>query len=58
MAALADDPEFWRAKAKEARETATQLSNEQARRHMLNCAMSYERLAEMAERALAATGGS
>lgn len=47
---IENSPEFWRAKAEEARAMANYLTNEQARQHMLNCAASYDRLARMAER--------
>jgi hypothetical protein len=47
-----NDPAFWRAKAEEARAMADYLTNDRARRSMLNCATSYERVARMAERGI------
>jgi hypothetical protein len=47
-----NDPAFWRVKAKEARAMADYLTNDRARRCMLNCAVSYERVAQMAERGI------
>ena len=47
-----DDPEHWLARAEEARRMADYLTNATAREHMLNCAKSYERIAEMARQRL------
>jgi len=47
-----NDPAFWRAKATEARAMADYLTNDRARQCMLNCAASYERIAQMAERGI------
>ena len=47
-----NDPVFWRAKAEEARSTAENLINPQARDHMLSAARSYEPLAELAEQTM------
>ena len=47
---IESSPEFWRAKAEEARAATDYLTNEQARQHMLNRATSDEPLAHMAER--------
>jgi len=48
-----NDPVFWRAKAKEARTLADKLKDAIARQHMLSAALSYDRLAELAEQSLA-----
>jgi len=50
MEGLGNSPAYWGDRAKKARSTARCLSNPLARQHMLNCAMSYDRLARMAER--------
>ena len=47
-----NDPAFWRAKSEEARAMADYLTNDRARQCMLNCAVSYERVAQMAERGI------
>lgn len=51
MSELEHKPEYWRAKAEEARAVADILANPAARQHMLSCAKSYDRLAELAEHA-------
>jgi len=43
-------PEYWRAKASEARIVATGLATEANRRQMLAVAENFDRLAEEAER--------
>jgi hypothetical protein len=50
MSDLEHNAAYWRAKAEEARATADSLESPEARKHMLSCAASYERLAELAER--------
>ena len=47
-----NDPEHWLARAKEARRVADYLTNPTAREHMLNCAKSYDRIAELARQRL------
>lgn len=47
---FANDPEHWRKRAEEARAMAEYLTSPEARRHMLNCAASYERLAQLSEK--------
>jgi len=46
---LADDAQHWRARAAEARAMAEQLTDEKAKKAMLNIAKSYERIAKRAE---------
>jgi hypothetical protein len=48
------DPQYWREKAEEVRTIAERLASEEARGHMLACAASYDRLAELAEKELPA----
>ena len=48
-ASLINDPEHWRDRAKEKRELAERLQNEQANQTVLRVANEYERLAEQAE---------
>jgi hypothetical protein len=50
MESVDDNPAYWRERAVQARATAERLLNPLARVHMLNCAISYDRLARMAER--------
>ena len=50
MSDLEYKPAYWRAKAEEARAVADTLGSEQARKHVMSCAASYDRLAELAER--------
>jgi hypothetical protein len=50
MESLDESPAYWRERAEQARATAECLSNPIARLHMMNCAVSYDRLARMAER--------
>lgn len=45
-----NNPAFWRFRAEEARTTADQLKDADARKHMLAAAASYDRLAETAEK--------
>lgn len=47
---VANDPAHWRNRAEEARAMAESLTSPEARRHMLNCAAAYERLAQLAEK--------
>ena len=42
-------PEYWLARAEEARTQADQMSDERARRVLLGIAKNYEQLAEQAE---------
>jgi hypothetical protein len=51
-ASLINDPEHWRDRAREKRELAERLRNEQAKQTMLRIANDYERLAERAEERL------
>lgn len=44
------NPEYWRAKAEEARAVADSMQSEQARTHMLSVAEIYDRLAQLAEK--------
>jgi hypothetical protein len=48
-ASLINDPEHWRDRAREKRELAERLRNEQAKQTVLRVANEYERLAEQAE---------
>jgi len=48
-ASLINDPEHWRDRAREKRELAERLTNEQAKQTVLRVANEYERLAEQAE---------
>jgi hypothetical protein len=48
-ASLINDPEHWRGRAREKRELAERLRNEQAKQTVLRVANEYERLAEQAE---------
>ena len=48
----ANDPGFWRAKAKGARTTADMLQDPRAYENMLAAARCYDRLAELAEQSL------
>jgi hypothetical protein len=47
---IANDPAHWRKLAEDARTWANNLSSPEARQHMLNCAASYERLAQLTEK--------
>lgn len=49
MTDLERDTAYWRAKADEARAVADGLRDDEARKHMLAAAASYERLAKLAE---------
>jgi len=42
------DANYWRKRAKEARDQAEQLSSAEDKRELLNIAMAYERLAKLA----------
>ena len=46
---MVNDPEYWRDRAREKRELAERLRNEQAKQTVLRVANEYERLAEQAE---------
>ena len=48
-ASLINDPEHWRDRAREKRELAERLRNEQAKQTVFRVANEYERLAEQAE---------
>ena len=59
MSDIANDPEHWRRRAEEARMNAKSIPDPDAKRRMLDVAVSYERLAEKAEernRSLQGTG--
>jgi hypothetical protein len=49
MSDIANDPEHWRRRAEEARMNAKSIPDPDAKRRMLDVAVSYERLAEKAE---------
>ncbi len=49
MPSLSDDPAHWRSRAANARAMADQMRNPEARRTMLEIAVSYDLLAERAE---------
>jgi len=49
MSNIANDPEHWRRRAEEARTNAEIISDPDAKRRMIDVAVSYERLAEKAE---------
>jgi len=44
-----NDPDYWKARAKEARCCAEQMTTELARQQMLQVALDYDKLAERAE---------
>jgi hypothetical protein len=48
-ASLLNDPLHWRRRAEEARQIAAMLADATAREQILNCAKSYERIAELSE---------
>lgn len=50
---MSDDPKHWRQLAREARASADQLDDPDAKRTMLEIAAGYEQLAVLAERKLA-----
>jgi hypothetical protein len=49
MPSEVDAPERWRTRAAEARATADEMSDPEAKRTLLNIAEAYERLARRAE---------
>jgi hypothetical protein len=49
MAELLKDPKHWRERADEARRVASQLTDPEAKKTMLEIAASYDRLAERAQ---------
>jgi hypothetical protein len=44
------DPDYWRARAREARVQAEHMSTQAPKRELLTIALAYERLADHAER--------
>lgn len=50
MGDIEHNPEYWHAKAEEARAVADLMQSEEARAHMLSVAKTYGRLAELAEK--------
>jgi hypothetical protein len=56
MSMTHDDAAYWRNRAAEARGIAERLSSPQARAHMIECARAYDRLARLAEKAMASRG--
>jgi hypothetical protein len=49
LASHLDNPGYWRKRAQELRELASQVTLAEARRQLLEAAQEYERLAERAE---------
>jgi hypothetical protein len=50
MRAYLHDPEYWRARAAEARTEASRMTDPRAKKHLLEMADNYEQLAEQQER--------
>jgi hypothetical protein len=55
MPTSTEPPSIWRAKAEEARAHAARMTDQHARLTMLKIAESYEHLADIVEKAVAAT---
>jgi hypothetical protein len=52
MPSLVNDPQHWRFRAEEARKRAAQMTDPAGKQIMVDIAMSYEKLAEEAEKRL------